>query len=146
MAVVFIYKTKLFWACVGDSRIYIFRDELLHQINEDHDYFNKMLVDFMYGNIALEDAKAHSEKDALTSYIGNENLPYIDYNSRGFALHKNDTIVLCSDGVYNSIGNLELSIHLQEDPQPAAEKIVKSIVRKKIPHQDNITILAINYN
>lgn len=146
MVVVFLYKTKIYWVSVGDSRIYILRDGLLYQINEDHDYYNDMLVEYMYGNISLDTANNHKEKDSLTSYIGNERLPHIDSNKRGFSLQKNDTIILCSDGVYNSINNSELVIYLLEEPQAGVEKIVKSIVKKRLQSQDNLTLMAINYN
>lgn len=146
MIAVLIYKTKLYWVSIGDSRVYIFRDGLLYQINEDHDYYNQLLVQYMHGEISLDDAKNNKEKDALTSFIGNEKLKQIDSNKRGFSLQKNDTIILCSDGVYNSLSNSELISNLLDDPQPSVEKIVKNIVKKKLPSQDNLTIMAINYN
>lgn len=146
MVVAFLYKTKLYWASVGDSRIYILRDGMLYQMNEDHDYYNDMLVDYMHGDISLENAKIHSEKDSLTSYIGNEKLPHIDINKRGFSLQKNDTVILCSDGVYNSISDSEIVLQLLNEPQHAVEKIAKNIIKKKVPAQDNLTIMAISYN
>ncbi|MHB8064104.1 MAG: PP2C family protein-serine/threonine phosphatase [Ruminiclostridium sp.] len=146
MVAAFLYRTKLYWVGVGDSRIYILRDGLLYQVNEDHDYFNEMLVKYMYGDISLDNAKNHNEKDSLTSYIGNEKLPRIDSNKRGLSLQKNDTIILCSDGVYNSIDSSEFVLQLLDEPQPAVEKIVKSIIKKKLPSQDNLTIMIINYN
>lgn len=145
MVAAFLYKNKFYWVSVGDSRIYLLRDGLLYQVNEDHDYNNDLLLDYMYGDILLENAKNHPEKESLTSYIGNERLPAIDNNKRGFSLQKNDTIILCSDGVYNSISSSSLVAHLMDEPQLAVEKIIKGIIKKKIPAQDNLTIMAINY-
>jgi len=142
----FFYKTKFYWVSVGDSRIYILRNGGLYQVNEDHDYLNELLVKYMNGDSSLDIAKNHMQKDSLTSYIGNERLPYIDNNKRGLSLQKNDTIILCSDGIYNSISSSEFILQLLNDPQPAVEKIVKSIVKKKIQQQDNLTIMVINYN
>lgn len=146
MIVVFIYRTKLYWACVGDSRLYLLREGLLYQINEDHDYYNDMLRQVMYGEMLKEEAMIHEQKDSLTSYIGSESLPYLDYNRRGFALQKNDLLVLCSDGIYNGMSNAELVEHFQDEPQSAVDRLVKDIIKKKLPSQDNMTIMAIQYN
>lgn len=146
MVAAFLYKTRLYWVSVGDSRIYILRDGLLYQVNEDHDYYNDLLLDYMYGDISFENAENHPDKYSLTSYIGSERLPVIDSCKRGLSLQKNDTVILCSDGVYNSIGSSEFVVQLLDEPQLAVEKIIKSIVKKKVPSQDNLTIMAINYN
>lgn len=146
MAAAFVYKTRFYWACVGDSRIYLLRDGQLYQINEDHDYLNEMHAGSIYGEFTLEEAGHHPQKDSLTSYIGSQSLPYIDFNKRGFSLQKNDTIVLCSDGVYNGLNGSELVEYLSEDPQFAVDRVVKNIVKKKLPSQDNVTIMSINYN
>lgn len=146
MVVAFIYKTKLHWACVGDSRLYLLRDGLLYQVNEDHDYYNEMLTDVMHGEMEKREAAGHEQKDSLTSYIGSQSLPHIDLCVRGFALHKKDLLVLCSDGIYNGMTSAELVEYLQDEPQFAVDRIVKSIVKKKLPSQDNLTIMAIQYN
>lgn len=140
------FKTKLYWVSVGDSRIYLLRDGFLYQMNEDHDYLNQLLGDCIRENIDLSDVLCDPQKDSLTSYIGNEKLPLIDANQKGFSLQKGDQIILCSDGVYNGITNAEMIECLKEDPQAAAEKIIRNVVHRKISSQDNSTVMIINYN
>ena len=142
----FIYKTKLYWASVGDSRLYLLRDGYLYQINEDHDYLNHLLEAVINGNITLTEALADPQKNSLTSFIGNEKLPYIDISLKGFSIQRGDKIILCSDGVYNSISDAEFIELLKKEPQVSADRIIRSIVSKKLNNQDNITIMIINYD
>jgi protein phosphatase len=146
MVAAFVYKTRLYWACVGDSRLYLLREGLLYQINEDHDYFNEMMGQVMHDDMLLEEAKNHEEKDSLTSYIGSERLPYIDLCKRGFALQKHDKLVLCSDGIYNGMSNAELVGYLKDEPQSAADRLVRNTVKNKLPSQDNMTVMVIEYS
>lgn len=146
MVVAFVYKTRLYWAAVGDSRLYLLREGLLYQINEDHDFFNEMMGQVIHDDMLLEEAQKNEQKDSLTSYVGSERLPYIDLCKRGFALQKEDKLVLCSDGVYNAVSNAEMVEYLQDEPQSAADRLVRNIVKKKLPSQDNITVMVIEYS
>jgi protein phosphatase len=141
-----IYKDKLFWACVGDSRIYLFRNGYLYQLNEDHDYKNKLLKEYIDGFGTLDAAFSDPQRDSLTSYIGNPDMPFIDTNKLSFSLQKGDKVMLCSDGIYNSVSNFELIKRLKDDPQLASERIAQDVLDKKISTQDNLTVMIINFN
>jgi protein phosphatase len=145
LAAALVYKTKLYWVCVGDSRIYIYRRGSLYQLNEDHDYQNQLLRDCMRSKITMDEAKSDPQKNALTSYIGHADMPYVDFNKRGFAIQRDDKIILCSDGVFDALNNAAIIACLDEEPQAAAEKIVKSVLGKKIKEQDNTSIMIIEY-
>lgn len=146
VVVAYIDKTKLYWLCVGDSRLYLLRDSMLYQVNEDHDYLNQLFSDVMHSEMAKDNALLDPQKDSLSSFIGNGHLSFVDVNTKGFSLQKGDVLVLCSDGVYNSISNAEMIEYLEFDPQVAADKIVKKVLAKKMEGQDNLTIMIINYN
>jgi protein phosphatase len=142
----FIYKTKLYWICVGDSRIYLLRNNSLYAINEDHDYFNQLLSDLMVDKITLDEIKADVQKDTLASYIGNDMLPSVDANKHGFSLCKGDMLILCSDGIYGGISNDEMiGILKANEPQKASEKITQSVLNKRIAGQDNLTVMVIKF-
>jgi protein phosphatase len=142
----FIHKAKLYWFCAGDSRLYILRNGRLFAINEDHDYFNQLLTDYMADDISMEQIKSDKQKDTLTSYIGNEKLPFIDANKKAFSICKNDTLILCSDGVYGGISDDEMkNILMQNEPQKASEKITQAVLNKRIAGQDNLTVMVIKF-
>jgi serine/threonine protein phosphatase PrpC len=84
LVAIFVYKTKLYWVSVGDSRLYILRNNTLYAVNEDHDYFNQLLTDHMAGDITMQQIRTDKQKDTLASYIGNEKLPSVDANKKRF--------------------------------------------------------------
>jgi len=142
----FVYKLRLYWLCVGDSRLYLLRGGLLYPVNEDHDYANQLLAEYLRGRLGLESIQADPQKDSLTSYIGNEKLPFIDSNPRGFPICRDDTIVLCSDGVYNSLSEARIIEALEaNDPQRACEDVARQVLDCGVPGQDNLTIMAIKF-
>lgn len=62
-----------------------------------------------------------------------------------FALQPADKIVLCSDGVYNSLTEMELETILAKDMSPfdTAQTIIDLIEEKQLVHQDNATIIIL---
>ena len=142
----FVYKAKLYWLCIGDSRLYLLRNGMMYVANEDHDYFNQLLSDNLSNSMSIEEISADVQKDRLTSYIGSEELKYIDANKIGFSLRKGDTIILCSDGIYNGITDAEIIRLLGEyEPQKASEEIAAAVLSKNIAGQDNLTIMVIKF-
>lgn len=144
IAAAIVYKAKLFWVCMGDSRLYLLRNNILYTVNEDHDYFNQLLSDNLAGKITIAEINADKQKDSLTSYVGNEKLPFIDASKIGFSLQKDDTLLLCSDGIYAGLSNAEIiSILNHNEPQRASEIITASVLDKNIAGQDNLTVMII---
>jgi serine/threonine protein phosphatase PrpC len=98
----------------------------------------------MAGDITMQQIRSDKQKDTLASYIGNENLPVIDANKKGFSVCKGDTLILCSDGIYNGISDDEMkNILKHNEPQKASEKIVQAVLNKSIAGQDNLTVMII---
>ena len=92
-------------ANVGDSRAYILRDDLLTQLTEDHSYVNELL---RKGKITEEEAKVHPKRHRITRAVGvfEEVTPDI----LTVDLREDDSILLCSDGLYNFVEDInELS-------------------------------------
>ena len=144
LAAVFVYNAELYWICVGDSRLYLMRNGRLHAVNEDHDYFNQLLPEYMSDCLNIDEIMADMQRDNLTSYIGNNKLPYIDANRIGFPLKNGDMLVLCSDGVYGNITGAEIIDILRSDePQTACERIVQAVLNKNTAGQDNLTVIII---
>ena len=140
-----LYKTRLHWACVGDSRLYVYRKNALYQLNEDHTYQTRLLHEHIRGARSLESARGEDQLCALVSYIGSPTLPQVDRNRRGFALQRGDRLVLCTDGVYNAVNNAELISCLHSAPQDAANAILETALAKRHPGQDNATVMIIEY-
>ncbi|SFV52345.1 Protein serine/threonine phosphatase PrpC, regulation of stationary phase [hydrothermal vent metagenome] len=89
LAIAVIYGNRLYGANVGDSRIYLYRENKLIQLSNDH---------------AMEE---EGYENVLTQAIGiSESVePYYFEN----ILQKKDKILLCSDGLYNVLDENSLS-------------------------------------
>ncbi len=81
LTIVVIEGNRLYGANVGDSRVYLYRDQKLNQLSCDH---------------AMEES---GYENVLTQAIGiyEDTAPYYFEN----IIQKDDKILLCSDGLYN---------------------------------------------
>lgn len=134
------------WLCIGDSRLYLRRNGMLFQVNEDHDYLNRLLGDAMNGEISVREAFDDPQKDVLVSCFGNSELPAADYSPTGVPLENGDVIVLCSDGIYNAIPTELMNQLLESNPQSAAQNIESAVLNQGFETQDNLTVIVISYN
>lgn len=140
-----VYNSKLYWVSVGDSRIYVFRDNYLIQQTQDHIYGNLLAEQVASGIISSEEAQKSEEKYALFSFLGMPEIERIDYNKAPVKLLNGDKILLCSDGLYNVLSYDEMVACMKSDPQVAAETLVKKVLLKKRPGQDNVTVLVMEF-
>lgn len=135
-----IHGDALFWVSVGDSRLYLWRDNQLTQLNQDHIYANDLDRDAASGAISREDAENHPERRSLTSYLGISPLELIDRNPMPFRLVAGDRLLLCSDGFYAALEEAEIVRFSGRDAQQTAEDMVGLALAKERAGQDNLTI------
>lgn len=140
------YENRLYWCTAGDSRLYLFRGGRLYQLNEDHDYKNRLLSRYIRGEAALEEALGHPQRDALTSYLGCPFMEEIDANHLGFVLQNKDKIFMVTDGIYNALTEEEMTERMRKEPQEACGRMVNDAASKKLSGQDNMTAMAVSYN
>ncbi len=136
----YIKDAKLYVGHVGDSRAYIIRNEELKQITDDHSLVNELLKN---GDISIEEAMKHPQKNVITRAVGTNEDICIDINS--FELKENDIILFCSDGLTNMIEEHELKdlfIGIK-DVQEACDSAV-SLAKDK-GGRDNITVIGIRF-
>lgn len=141
-----IFDNILYWCSVGDSRLYLYRQGRMYQMNEDHDYKNRLLGQYIQGTATLEEAMNNPQKDALTSYLGSRCLDEIDGNRRGFFLQNQDRIVLVSDGIYNALSDKEMADRMEREPQDACQRLIQDVLDKRISGQDNMTVMIVSYS
>ncbi len=138
-----VFVDQLFWISVGDSRIYLFRDEELKQLTNDHIYANHLDIDVENGKISRDEANNHPEKDYLTSYLGLPSLSEIDQNYEPLQLKGGDIILLCSDGLYDTLQENEIASILKRRTSNISEELVKTAIENNNKHQDNVTVITL---
>lgn len=97
LTLVLIVGEYMIVAQVGDSRAYSFRHRILQQITEDQTY-----VQYLYriGDITKEQIETHPKRHILMNALGI--YPSLDLDIKVFP-YMNDTLLLCSDGLYNNV-------------------------------------------
>ena len=144
MVFAYIFKNRIYWITVGDSRLYCFRNGHLLQMNEDHDYKNQLFRDYLNEGGSLQEIEENRQKDSLVCFIGKTEIPYVDVSLRGYQIRPDDIFVLCSDGIYNGISQDDLKeILSNNDAQTASDQIVSKVVSAGFPGQDNMTVMVI---
>ena len=133
---------KLFVVNVGDSRLYVFRENGFEQISHDHSYV-QLLVDM--GKLSPEEAKKSKNKNLITRAVGTERKVLSDVFTADLA--HGDTIVLCSDGLTNLVDPEEIAEEVKkalenEDLQPACENLVA--LANERGGLDNITAVLLS--
>jgi serine/threonine protein phosphatase PrpC len=93
----------LYAAHVGDSRLYLARGGALVQKTKDHTVASARR---RAGLISAAAAKRHPERSTLTRSLGRELIAAVDRLE--FQLADGDTLLVCSDGLYNVLDDAEL--------------------------------------
>ena len=126
-------------ACVwaGDSRCYLWRSGNLYQISRDHSLYQQLIQE---QQISPEQAAAHPSARALTRAVGaSENL-VLDVVD--FTVYPGDTLLLCSDGLYQNLSGASLGAALNlPSPQLALERLFELVLQGKA--SDNLSAVVI---
>ncbi len=132
---------ELYWVSVGDSRIYLYESGLVRMLTRDHNYALQLDVMVKKGMITRAEAEAKPRKDALISYVGMGNAPYIDANRAPLVLGEGSTVMLCSDGVTKLLSDSDIARILSYtenlEVNERAEEITKQASAKRVRSQDN---------
>lgn len=129
---------QAFVANVGDSRAYLFRDRVLHQISVDHSFVQK-LVD--RGRITKEEARNHPQSNVLLRTVGTDRDVEVDVFR--VELQLGDRLILCTDGLWGEVADADIAAVLGtwQDPRIAARELVRAA------HQgggkDNVTLMVV---
>jgi len=148
MVSVVIDDDRLYWASVGDSRIYVMRGEEILCVTKDHNFMMLLQEQVKRGEITQAEADSNPKKEALVSYIGMDRVKYIDMNSKPVKLMDGDFILLCSDGLYRSVSPHEIKDVIRQygaDTQLTAETLTALAMSKNYKHQDNTSVIIIGF-
>jgi len=100
------------------------------------------------GMITAEEAANDPMREALISYLGIDRLTLIDSNRNPFSLEPGDTILLCSDGLYRSLSEADITEVLErhnEDIIEAARVLPLYAFDKSNGGQDNTSVILFRY-
>ena len=131
-----------FIAHVGDSRIYLVRQNQVHQITEDHSLINELVKRGKLKREEFETSPYAKYKNAVTRAIGaNES---VEVDTLDFDVLPGDRFLLCSDGLHAYLDNPTLVQLLgADDKMPESAKNLVALANAGGGH-DNITALVVS--
>ncbi|EGW38647.1 Stp1/IreP family PP2C-type Ser/Thr phosphatase [Desulfosporosinus sp. OT] len=137
LTVLLVRSKTVVIAHVGDSRAYLWRDEVLTSLTTDHSLVGELV---RLGQISQEEAEKHPQRHVLMRAVGAE--PEIELDCRSMSLQIGDVFLLCTDGFSNMISNQELAEAFLEAGswEERFERLRKLTLERGAP--DNFTALC----
>ena len=145
VAPVFV-RDALYWISIGDSPLYLLRQNRLRQLNEDHSLGPH--IDYMVrsGMMPEDVGRNHPDRNALTSVLIGDPIERIDCPDRPFQLKHGDILIVASDGLQfltNSEINEIVAANAGESSAKIAEELLDNLRELDDPEQDNVCFSVI---
>ncbi len=139
ITVVWIKDDKTFFAHVGDSRIYAFKNKTIVFQSVDHSS-SQMAVSI--GEIKPEEIRNHPDRNILTRALGVAETVKVDiteFNTEDF-----DSVLLCTDGFWEYVIEDEMIKHRYSSKNPDVwiYKMREELTRRIPANNDNNTAIA----
>ncbi|ABD54523.1 PP2C family protein-serine/threonine phosphatase [Jannaschia sp. CCS1] len=139
-----VFEDRLYWASVGDSPLYLWREGTLRQLNEDHSM--APVIDQMAraGEITPEQAASHPDRNALTSVLMGEPLKAMDVPKTATVLDPGDVLIQASDGLqYLDDKKISEVVARGGNSREIADALLAALRDLDDPVQDNTAILVL---
>lgn len=134
--VVLIKNQKAYIGHVGDSKVYRINESNITKITTDHSYVEKLVND---GTITREEAVNHPKKNMLMKAIGSSSFAVPDLIE--LEINQDDIILMCSDGLTNTISEEEILRTVEKDSDMAVDELIDKA--NDAGGIDNITVIII---
>jgi PPM family protein phosphatase len=127
---------QVYFAHIGDSRLYLVRRSGISQLTRDHSYVGRLVAS---GIVRSEDAESHPQRHILTAALGVGEGSSADSGEQELSLENGDALVLCTDGLWSLVSEQELeTVVKNNDPPEACAALVSLALQRGGP--DNITV------
>ncbi|MFZ9336134.1 MAG: PP2C family protein-serine/threonine phosphatase [Burkholderiaceae bacterium] len=130
---------QLHWLHCGDSRLYVVREGTLLTRTRDHSYAEQ--------NLAVDPLRTIPvNRNVLYTCIGSPSRPVYDLGGP-MTLLPGDKLMLCSDGLWDNLGDEEIVAGLTSAPvAQSAPDLVDRALRNGGARCDNVTVVAMDWD
>ncbi len=141
VALALIREGRCLIAHLGDSRVFLWRAGQLQPLTTDHSMLQLLLDN---GEITLEEARSHPARNIVTRCVGMEGNPIPDV--KYLSMVESDRLVLCTDGLTDSISNSQLSatFQLTLSPLQTCDHLIAAGL--EAGGKDNLTAVVVDYD
>jgi len=129
-----------FIAYVGDSRIYLHREDTIYPLTEDHSLMNELIRSGKLQKHEIASSPYARYKNAMTRAVGVYESVEVDVLD--FEIAAGDSFLLCSDGLYEYLDEPDIATHLSSrDTDEIPGRLID--IANTRGGKDNITALVI---
>jgi len=134
-----VQDDQAFIANIGDSRIYLYREGTLEPLTKDHSLVYRLVE---AKQIEPDDIYSHPQRNLIYRSLGAGHKS-VDPDVFHTSLRSGDSLLLCSDGLWEMVRDQELLQVLKENSD--AQKICDILIDKANDHggEDNITAVLV---
>jgi PPM family protein phosphatase len=142
LAVIDLESDELVWAHCGDSRAYLFRNGKVLARTIDHSLVQQLVST---GMLDEEGARLHPQRNLLLSALGATDGELEIAISQPMKIQAGDVLLLCSDGVWEPLGDAVFEQTLETAPSPRTwlHQLDESVRNHAKPGHDNYTALTL---
>ena len=138
LTALWVGEKEVFLGHVGDSRCYLWRNEALIQLSQDHSLVADMV---RTGMITPEQAAHHPMRNIITRAVGTQ--PTVEVDTDVIPRMQGDLYLVCSDGLYGMVEDEVIAeiLHSAGSDREAAESLVEEALVCGGP--DNVTVMLL---
>ena len=128
------------WIHCGDSRLYLVREGELLVRTRDHSFLEQHQA-----QAAGFKVPENMNRNILFTCLGSPSKPVLDV-SGPIALQQGDRIMLCSDGLWGSLSDADITYYLSLNPvSESVPDLVEKALAKAGESSDNVTCIALEW-
>jgi serine/threonine protein phosphatase PrpC len=135
---VVVRGSRIFVGHVGDSRLYLFRNNVLTRLTRDHSLIQDLIDKGFYTEL---EARTASVSHVVTRALGSR--ADVEVETGEYELEGNDLLLLCSDGLTDLVFDTKITDILSRHPKDL-EKTAQALVAQANDHggKDNISVIV----
>ena len=142
LALIHIFDNRLKFYSVGDSNVILIRNDTATVLNYKQNYVGDLIRRLSKQNQSTKDAYLDKDAAALVDFIGKNNIRVI-YTRDSLRLIDGDTLIICSDGVTDTLPVEHFAKYIDSSAKLTAKKIKENVLNKKLKKQDNFSAVVI---
>jgi serine/threonine protein phosphatase PrpC len=132
-----------YWAHVGDSRLYLFRNGELVERTQDDTMIERMRRE---GVLTEEEMLTHPDKSRLLKCVGGPKEPSVSLGQETL-LNPNDIVLLCTDGLWEALPQETIIGYLRRgDLGDAVVDLLLAAETARSGSSDNISAIALRWD
>jgi len=133
---------RVYYAHVGDSRLYLYRDRQLVQKTQDHSYVQFLISQ---GLLTPEEAQFHPRRHVILRALGLSSRPEPEVAPDPIEVRSGDVLLLCSDGLSGMLADEEIGAILAESApvEGRARRLIEAA--NAAGGHDNISVVLVEF-